>query len=82
MDSAGNLYGTTSFGGSDSGTLFELKSSGNGTWAYTLLYSFGSYSTDGLIPNSNLLLDAKGNLFGTTGWGGSGQGGTVFEITP
>lgn len=83
MDSAGNLYGTTSFGGSDAnGTLFELKSSGPGAWTYTLLYTFGGYSTDGLIPNSNLLLDAKGNLYGTTGWGGSGQGGTVFEITP
>jgi len=83
MDSAGNLYGTTSFGGSDAnGTLFELKPSGNGAWTHVVLYTFGSYSRDGLVPNSNLLFDAKGNLYGTTGWGGSGAGGTVFEITP
>jgi uncharacterized repeat protein (TIGR03803 family) len=83
MDSAGNLYGTTWFGGSyANGTLFELKSSGKGAWTHILLYTFGGYPTDGLVPNSNLLLDAKGNLYGTTGWGGSGAGGTVFEITP
>ena len=83
MDSAGNLYGTTIWGGSYSdGTLFELKSSGNGAWTYVLLYTFGGFPTDGLIPNSNLILDAKGNLYGTTSYGGAGGGGTVFEITP
>jgi uncharacterized repeat protein (TIGR03803 family) len=83
MDSAGNLYGTTWWGGSASnGSVFKLKPSGDGAWTYILLYTFGGYPTDGLIPNSNLLFDAKGNLYGTTGWGGSGAGGTVFEITP
>jgi uncharacterized repeat protein (TIGR03803 family) len=83
MDAAGNLYGTTLWGGAyGDGTLFELKSAGKGVWTHVVLYTFGGYAVDGLIPNSNLLFDAKGNLYGTTGWGGSGAGGTVFEITP
>jgi uncharacterized repeat protein (TIGR03803 family) len=84
MDSAGNLYGTTSWGGSAyrSGTVFELKPSANGAWTYVGLYSFGSYATDGYQPNSSLLFDSKGSLYGTTNGGGTGGYGTVFEITP
>ena len=83
MDSSGNLYGTTGFGGSSSwGTLFELTPSGSGEWNYSVIHTFVGPPTDGVEPNSSLLLDAKGNLYGTTSGGGTGGGGTVFEITP
>jgi uncharacterized repeat protein (TIGR03803 family) len=83
FDSAGNLYGTTSAGGStSSGTAFELKRSANGAWTYFIIYTFQGPPSDGYGSNSGLLFDSKGNLYGTTGAGGTGGGGTVFEITP
>ena len=86
FDAAGNLYGTTLYGGApyNEGTVFELMPSG-GNWTETLLYSFGAY-LDGTTPYSGLVFDKSGHLYGTTYMGGSdatGQvGGTVFEITP
>ena len=83
----GNLYGTTVFGGiHGSGTAFEFTPNGSGGWTETVLRSFGS-GTDGADPYAGLILDANGNLYGTTELGGihlcSGEGcGTVFEITP
>ena len=82
MDSAGKLYGTTGSGGSPlSGTVFGLKPSANGTWTYSVIYTFQG-APDGQEPNSNLLLDSKGNLYGTTLFGGPSGFGTVFEIKP
>lgn len=79
MDKKGNLYGTTSFGGAHGdGTVFELTPSGT----ETILYSFEGSGTDGYNPESTLLLDAEGNLYGTTGNGGSYGYGTVFKLTP
>jgi uncharacterized repeat protein (TIGR03803 family) len=92
-DSAGNLYGTTSFGGSFAGadcdqvgcgTIFKLAP--NGT--ETVLYKFnGETGSDGAVPLGNLIADAAGNLYGTTVRGGStgctGSGcGTVFKLAP
>ena len=72
-DTAGNLFGATSGGGANfDGTVFELVNS-SGTYSETVLYSFTS--TDGAGPNGGLLIDAAGNLFGTTG-----GNGTVFEL--
>jgi uncharacterized repeat protein (TIGR03803 family) len=83
FDSAGNLYGTAYSGGSGSyGTVFQLKQSANGAWSEIALHSFPSDSSDGQYPNGGLLVDAKGNLYGTTAGGGSAGVGTVFEITP
>ena len=83
FDHSGNLYGTTGFGGSsDRGTLFELKPAAGGTWTYFVVHTFLGDPGDGSEPNSSLLLDSKGNLYGTTSGGGTGAGGTVFEITP
>ena len=83
FDSAGNLYGTTSDGGTANlGSVFELKPSASGAWTYFVIQSFQGSPGDGSEPDSNLLFDSKGNLYGTTGYGGSGGGGTVFEITP
>jgi uncharacterized repeat protein (TIGR03803 family) len=82
VESAGNLYGAT-FGGGPGGygTVFQLTPSGNGGWSYTLLHSFPSDATDGKSPNG-LLVDSKGNIYGTTVGGGSAGLGTVFEVTP
>jgi uncharacterized repeat protein (TIGR03803 family) len=80
FDSAGNLYGSTIAGGSSGeGTVFQLSPSGPG-WTENLLYSFDT-NTNGIEPEGGLLL-VSGNLVGTTGTGGAGNGGTVFELTP
>ena len=83
VDSAGNLYGTTNRGGtSNSGTVFEL-SPGSAGWTEKFLYSFGSVSGDGTGPRDRLTMDtASGNLYGTTGGGGSYGFGTVFKLSP
>ena len=87
MDSAGNLYGTTLKQGAHGyGNVFKLTSS-KGGWSYTSLYDFGG-GPDGAYPTGALLMDASGNLYGTTNQGGNlKQGcdygcGVVFEITP
>jgi hypothetical protein len=72
-DGAGNLYGVTSDGGdADWGAVFELSPSGDGTWTLAYLHSFNASLSDGGTPNSGLYLDAAGNLYGTTQYGGSG----------
>jgi uncharacterized repeat protein (TIGR03803 family) len=81
FDTSGNLYGTTCCGGShNSGTVFKLTSSGSG-WTESLLYNFQG-STDGNEPVTGLIFDASGDLYGSTIFGGTGHGGTVFELTP
>jgi uncharacterized repeat protein (TIGR03803 family) len=81
FDAAGNLYGTTSGGGTYDGTVFELTPAGGGSWTEKVLWSFGS-GTDGFAPQVGLVFDAAGNLYGTTPWGGTNGYGTVFELTP
>ena len=84
IDSSGNLYGTTNEGGSlNAGTAFELSPSGSG-WSETILHSFGSVTEDGIYPRAEMILDASGNLYGTTYGGGSGleHEGIVFELSP
>jgi uncharacterized repeat protein (TIGR03803 family) len=91
MDAAGNLYGTTQYGGvpEDLGTAFELTppAKGETVWRHRVLYSFceqgGTACTDGEMPTAgNLVLDAAGNLYGMTYAGGAHDVGTVFELTP
>jgi uncharacterized repeat protein (TIGR03803 family) len=81
-DTAGNLYGTTSQGGtSGNGTVFELaapKTKG-GTWTESVLYSFGT-GTDGANPVGGVSLDSAGNLYGTTSAGGEYGYGIVFQL--
>ncbi len=86
MDAAGNLYGTTIQGGPycapfGCGTVFELSPSAGGGWTETTLYNFKE-QPDGALPESSLILDAAGNLYGTTTQGGSADYGTAFEISP
>jgi uncharacterized repeat protein (TIGR03803 family) len=78
MDSAGNLYGTTSAGGSSNdGTVFKLSPAGT----ETILYSFKGGTSDGAIPDSGVIADGAGNLYGITGSGGANNCGTVFKIS-
>jgi uncharacterized repeat protein (TIGR03803 family) len=83
-DANGNLYGTTDAGGANSqGTVFELTPpvSGQTQWSETVLWSFGA-SGDGQDPESGMIADASGNLYGTTEAGGANSQGTVFKLTP
>ena len=83
-DAKGNLFGTTFLGGSnDHGTVFEIvKNSGGYANTPTTLVNFCSLANcaDGEDPLAGLIADAKGNLFGTTQFGGAYGRGTVFEI--
>jgi len=102
-DNAGHLYGTTSGGGSapacapigGCGTVFQLSKNPNNSWTETVLYNFCSNFSDsgcldGAYPKAGLLIDSKGNLYGTTTIGGSSTvcgfpgcgGGTVFKVSP
>ncbi len=79
-DANGNLFGTTFAGGAfNQGTVFEIAKT-NGVYASTptILVSFNG--SNGANPNSSLIVDANGNLFGTTAYGGAGAAGTAFEI--
>ena len=91
MDAAGNLYGTTEYGGifgyacgpNGCGTVFKIDSAGK----ETVLYRFTGVAGDGMNPEQGLLRDSKGNLYGTTFQGGtydtSGNSyGIVFKLTP
>jgi uncharacterized repeat protein (TIGR03803 family) len=80
MDQAGNLYGTTISGGTCCGVIYELSPVAMGKWKYKVLHSFTG--NDGAQPDANLILDKKGNLYGTTATGGASGGGVAFELTP
>ena len=85
-DHAGNLYGATSSGGNSAcqggcGTLFELTSNLDGSWTETQLYSFTG-GNDGAFPETSLIFDQAGNLYGTTIHGSASSDGTVFRLSP
>jgi uncharacterized repeat protein (TIGR03803 family) len=80
----GNLYGTTSdgVGPYKRGTVFRLVKNGD-TWTETVLHSFTGGDNDGATPQSRPILDSTtGYLYGTTPYGGTNNGGTVYEIQP
>jgi uncharacterized repeat protein (TIGR03803 family) len=95
FDQAGNIYGTTEFGGSGNGqycpsgcgTVFELSPSAGG-WTVSVLHSFNNNGIDGYEPQYGVLFDPAGNLYGATPAGGNIEGpdgiggGTAFELTP
>jgi uncharacterized repeat protein (TIGR03803 family) len=99
LDAGGNLFGVTSSGGttatpchSTCGTVFELSPKSGGGWTFSIIYRFlGNSAGDGAGPDAGLILDATGNLYGTTQFGGLVTGprqcintgcGTVFELSP
>jgi len=84
FDLAGNLYGTTSVGGGGScsggcGVVFQLTPA-HGSWTFSVVYTFTGLA-DGALPESGVILDHSGNLYGTTVAGGAHSNGTVFELT-
>jgi uncharacterized repeat protein (TIGR03803 family) len=87
FDQAGNVYGTTEFGGNcifsnGCGTVFQLTRSGS-NWTKTTLHEFThDVGGDGVLPYSGVMVDHLGNLFGTAQGGGANDYGTVFELTP
>jgi uncharacterized repeat protein (TIGR03803 family) len=81
FDKAGNLYGTTSAGGTYGyGTVFQLVPSG-ATWSENILQNFQD-GDDGAVPYGGLIADKSGNFYGSATEGGTGGGGTIFELTP
>jgi uncharacterized repeat protein (TIGR03803 family) len=82
LDSAGNVYGTTTQGGKlGDGNVFELvPPTGTGAYAHKILFPFdGPHGND---PYDSLIMDNNGYLYGTTYLGGSNGIGTVFEVDP
>jgi uncharacterized repeat protein (TIGR03803 family) len=87
FDGAGNLYGTTTDGGTGTGcfgfpcgTVFELSPAGTGQWTESVLHNFSG--SDGDTPVGKVTFDQAGNLYGTTYYGGSEGWGTVFRLSP
>jgi len=81
FDQAGNIYGTTSGGGSSrAGAVFRLTRSGSG-WTESVIWNFTNHS-DGGGPYGGVVFDSAGNLYGATSFGGSGFSGTVYELSP
>jgi uncharacterized repeat protein (TIGR03803 family) len=80
FDSSGNLYGTTSAGGTSGyGTIFKLTPSSSG-WTESILHDFQD-GDDGAVPYAGLIF-VNGNFYGAATEGGTAGGGTIFELTP
>lgn len=86
VDQAGNLYGTTFYGGdsntcsSGCGVVFKLVPNSKGGWTDTVLHYFNGLA--GARPAAGMIFDAAGNLYGTSSGDGGTTTGSVFEITP
>jgi uncharacterized repeat protein (TIGR03803 family) len=76
MDAKGNVYGTNSAGGKEGGVVYKLTRSPITPWVPTALYSFcqATGCLDGRQPRAGVVMDGQGNLYGTTYFGGSGNG--------
>ncbi len=86
QDSAGNFYGTTTTGGAhasgpNGGTVFEVSPTGTETTLYSFCTS-GTTCLDGSAPQTTLLMDSAGNLYGTASARGANNYGAVFELSP
>ena len=81
IDGNGNLYGTCANGNGTTtvGSVYKLTPSGGGKYTESDLYLFSG--KDGQFPESALLRDKSGNLYGTTWMGGTENGGVVFELS-
>jgi len=80
LDTAGNVYGSTRYGGpGGDGALYQLMPS-NGGWVENILVNFDG--ANGANPYGNLIIDNSGNLYGATSSGGQNGGGVVFKLAP
>jgi uncharacterized repeat protein (TIGR03803 family) len=80
IDAYGDLFGVTEIGGAHSaGTIYEMMPDAGGTWDFRTLYAFRGQPDAG-SPYGGLIQDGKGNLFGTTYYGGANGAGSVFEL--
>ncbi len=82
MDKSGNLFGTSTQGGEadgGGGAIFEL-SLANGSWTFSTVYDLDGWGISGTFRD--LLLDAAGNIYGTTHCDGANDAGTVYKLTP
>lgn len=81
FDSAGNLYGSSGFGGSGGlGTIFELSPAAHRQWTFTTLHSF-TYDEGGVVEGG-ITRDDAGNLYGAEGSAGPQRLGGVYELSP
>jgi len=90
-DNHGNLYGTTPHGGhvpcdfyaEGCGVVFKLTHTTTGAWTYQRLHAFCSMAgcLDGSTPVGGVVLDAAGNVYGTTLSGGASRAGTLFRLS-
>jgi uncharacterized repeat protein (TIGR03803 family) len=77
QDGSGFLYGTAILGASGGGTVFKVKTDGT---SFTTIHTFTGGNSDGSLPFAGVVMDASGNLFGTTGLGGYAGLGTAFTL--
>jgi uncharacterized repeat protein (TIGR03803 family) len=83
LDANRALYGTGEGGANrGQGIVFRLKGKSGGRWEDTTIYDFPSNDLNGSSPLAGLILDAKGNLWGTASAGGTDGDGTVFKLRP
>jgi uncharacterized repeat protein (TIGR03803 family) len=84
MDKAGNLYGTTTSGGANSGgTVYRLSPHTDGSWTETIVYSFPFIQpSSSSEPDGSLLRDKAGNIYGATIYGGANNAGVVYKLSP
>ena len=80
-NSVGTLFGTTAAGGTNGlGTVYALEQNPGGQWIERAIYSFAG--ADGSNPHTELIFGNGQVLYGTTSHGGSGEVGTVYQVTP
>jgi len=82
FDRAGALYGTTQRGGSAGGGIVFQLTFHNGEWTESLLHTFTGVGHDGAFPDTGMIFDSAGNLYGTTLGGGLSGFGTLFQLVP
>ena len=78
LDEAGNLYGTSSWGGpAQAGTIWKVNRKGK----ETILHSFGCGRSDGCYTHAGVTRDSKGNLYGVAYWGGANDWGALYKLS-
>jgi uncharacterized repeat protein (TIGR03803 family) len=78
VDTKGNLYGATSgCGSSNKGIVWKVSKKRK----ETIMHNFAGGSSDGMEPGAGVIIDAKGNLYGTTTAGGASNNGVVYEVS-